>query len=136
MPEVEEALKTQLTTQFGGSFSPETAGRAAGFVFPQADGVTRRQGLHYLKRCIQKIPGMQHVRIHDLRHTFASWFLQRGVDPLAVQAALGHSTLAMTSRYARHSTDTQQALFRRAGLPVQTQSGIKPIQKLEKEEEK
>lgn len=37
---------------------------------------------------------------HVLRHTFASHFMQRGGNILALQKLLGHSTLTMTMRYA------------------------------------
>ena len=38
--------------------------------------------------------------IHSLRHTFASWLLQRGLSLSEVQALLGHASPAMTQRYA------------------------------------
>ena len=40
------------------------------------------------------------VRFHDLRHTYASWLMQAGVGLPAVMRLLGHSTLAVTARYA------------------------------------
>lgn len=42
-----------------------------------------------------------HVRVHDLRHTFASRLVQNGVDLQTVSAMLGHSSLSTTVRYAR-----------------------------------
>lgn len=48
---------------------------------------------------------LPHIRFHDLRHTYASWLVQAGVPLKAVQDLLGHSTLAMTQRYAHLSTD-------------------------------
>lgn len=40
------------------------------------------------------------LRIHDLRHTFASWLLDAGGDLKLVQEALGHSDVKTTTRYA------------------------------------
>lgn len=39
-------------------------------------------------------------RFHDLRHTFASWFMRRGGNIYTLQKILGHSTIKMTERYA------------------------------------
>lgn len=43
-------------------------------------------------------------RFHDLRHTFASWYLQRGGDKEVLRRILGHETDDMTSRYAHLQT--------------------------------
>jgi integrase len=40
------------------------------------------------------------VRFHDLRHTFASWAMQRGATLPELQGPLGHSSTAMVLRYA------------------------------------
>lgn len=40
------------------------------------------------------------ARLHDLRHTTASWMLQNGADLIAVRDMLGHSSVAVTQRYA------------------------------------
>ena len=40
-----------------------------------------------------------HVHAHLLRHTFASRAIAAGVNPLTLQRVLGHTTLAMVSRY-------------------------------------
>lgn len=44
--------------------------------------------------------GLPHVRLHDLRHTYASWLIQGGQSLSAVQDLLGHTTPTMTRRYA------------------------------------
>jgi len=40
------------------------------------------------------------LRFHDLRHSFASWFVMRGGRLQALQAILGHADIKMTLRYA------------------------------------
>lgn len=45
-------------------------------------------------------------RIHDLRHTFASWAMDSGMDSLLVQRLLGHRSQSMTSRYAHPTKET------------------------------
>lgn len=53
--------------------------------------------------------GMPHVRMHDLRHTFASWLAENPAIPLTVlRDILGHSSLAVTSRYSHLRTGAAQ----------------------------
>jgi integrase len=44
--------------------------------------------------------GIGHIRFHDLRHTFATRLVRRGVDIVTVKNLLRHSTIAMTLRYS------------------------------------
>jgi integrase len=44
--------------------------------------------------------GLEHVRWHDLRHTCASWLAQAGVPLHTIGEFLGHSSPAVTKRYA------------------------------------
>jgi integrase len=45
---------------------------------------------------IVKQAGLNGVRFHDLRHTFASLALLRGAKPKVISEALGHSSVAFT----------------------------------------
>ena len=47
---------------------------------------------------------MADVRFHDLRHTFASWWVQSGGSLLMLKNILGHSSLQMVQRYAHLDT--------------------------------
>lgn len=47
--------------------------------------------------------GMPDLRIHDLRHTFASFLVQQGVPIYQVSTLLGHSDTRITQRYAHVS---------------------------------
>lgn len=60
--------------------------------------------------------GVDHCRVHDLRHTYASWLLQDGVPLARVGQLLGHVSPVTTQRYAHlQPGDNEQVL---AALPA------------------
>lgn len=75
---------------------------------PQAAAIARKRlpwGIAYpaLRERFLKArsaAGLDHVHWHDLRHTYASWLVQAGQPLTAVRDLLGHSSLAVTNRYA------------------------------------
>ncbi len=54
----------------------------------------------------------QKVVFHTLRHTFASWLVESGVDLYTVKELMGHGTLAMTERYSHLAPDTLRRAVR------------------------
>ena len=50
-----------------------------------------------------KTAGLSDLHFHDLRHTFASWLMMRGVPLATVSNLLGHTSPTMTLRYAHLS---------------------------------
>ncbi len=51
---------------------------------------------------IVKQAGLENVRFHDLRHTFASLALLRGAKPKVISEALGHASVAFTMDVYSH----------------------------------
>ena len=48
----------------------------------------------------------QRVVFHSLRHTFASWLVQKGTPLYTVAELMGHTTLEMTRRYSHLAPDS------------------------------
>lgn len=46
--------------------------------------------------------GLRRIRIHDARHSHASWLLAAGADVVAVSRRLGHSDPAVTLKVYSH----------------------------------
>lgn len=64
--------------------------------------------------------GITDFRIHDLRHTCASWLVSAGVPLYEVKELLGHSSVDMTERYAHLAPEN---LGRVANVLNKLQSG-------------
>ena len=81
---------------------------------------------------IRKVAGLGDVRIHDLRHTFASHAAMNGVPIPVIARLLGHSTTRVTSRYmhmsdesARDATAKMEGLLNRDIVPIGRSSGFR-----------
>ncbi len=48
----------------------------------------------------RQLAGLEDLHLHDLRHTFGSHLVMSGVDLPTVAALMGHSSIAVTMRYA------------------------------------
>ena len=57
---------------------------------PSVESVSRRFGQ------LAERAGLADIRLHDLRHGYATRLLERGVHPKVVSEALGHSSIGMT----------------------------------------
>jgi site-specific recombinase XerC len=63
---------------------------------------------NFYKRNFQKdieASGVERIRFHDLRHTFASHYMMSGGNLYDLQKILGHADIKTTERYAHLSLD-------------------------------
>ena len=70
------------------------------WVFPGRDGT---KPLVEVRRCLNQLAlsaGIPALRVHDLRHSFASLCAQSGVPLLQIKSLLNHASLTTTQRYA------------------------------------
>ncbi len=67
---------------------------------------------------LRKKAGLPHLRIHDLRHQFASFLVNSGQTLFMVQQILGHSSPAVTQRYSHLSTKSLQEAANTASIMI------------------
>ena len=91
----------------------------SGFVFPSLrDPLRPRDGSLPLWYSARKEAGIEDVRLHDLRHTFASHAVMRGIPLPVVAKLLGHKQLQMTLRYAHVGDREIEAAAERIGKAI------------------
>ncbi len=70
------------------------------YLFPSPDSPDRsRCGDLRVWPSVRREAGIEDVRLHDLRHNYASWAVMNGVPVPVVSRLLGHSSTKMTLRY-------------------------------------
>jgi len=71
-------------------------------IFPPKAGATgERQRVEGSFEDLLERAEIHEFRFHDLRHTFASWYMMNGGDLYELAKILGHSNIKMTERYAK-----------------------------------
>ncbi len=70
------------------------------------------------RKCLDQLmdaAGIERIRIHDLRHTFASLCAQSGHDLYLIKQALNHSDIQVTQRYAHLTSDNLRTAVQSVG---------------------
>jgi integrase len=94
----------------------------ADFVFP-GKGDRPLTEIKRIWSSICKNTGLQDIRIHDLRHTYASILASSGLSLPIIGALLGHTQAATTRRYAHLIDDALRQATERVGVIVANTAG-------------
>lgn len=82
----------------------------SGYVFSRPNGKPYNKWTVYDDfEEVRQQAGIEGLRFHDLRHTFATRLSAKGVDIVTIKDLLGHSSITTTMRYA-HSHSHRQAV--------------------------
>lgn len=75
-------------------------------IFPNLNTRKPYVSIYYAWDTARRQAGLSEVRLHDLRHTFASILINGGRSLYEVQKLLGHTQVRTTMRYAHLSNET------------------------------
>ena len=92
-------------------------GRSA-FVFPALRGAGHYTGTPKVWRKIRIAARIEDVRLHDLRHSFASIAVSGGASLPIIGALLGHTDSATTQRYAHLNDDPLKSVNEAVGREI------------------
>ncbi len=67
-------------------------------------------------KAVRKATGIAGFHVHQLRHTFACQWIERGGSLAALQQILGHASVVTTQRYAKLSDDAVRRESERIGV--------------------
>jgi site-specific recombinase XerD len=84
-------------------------------VFPAQRSDGYYEGTPKVWRIIRSMAGLGDVRMHDLRHSFASIAVSGGASLPIIGALLGHADSATTQRYAHLYDDPLKAAAEAVG---------------------
>lgn len=96
------------------------------YVFPAAKGDAYYQGTPKVWRLVRKEASLVDVRLHDLRHSFASIAVSGGASLPMIGALLGHKNTITTQRYAHLQDDPLKVVNERVSASLSSLSnGVK-----------
>jgi integrase/recombinase XerC len=87
--------------------------RRAVFVNQRGGRLTGRSIQRAMHRLFDTVDG-DRLRVHSIRHTFATHLLDAGADLRAVQELLGHASLSTTQIYTHTSVERLKQVYRKA----------------------
>lgn len=90
-------------------------GGTGGWLYPgEGSAPLRQNSVGYLWRRTRAAPGLDTMRLHDLRHFYTSGLIAAGSDVVTVQRALGHRSATVTLSTYSHLWPTAEDRTRKA----------------------
>ena len=95
-----------------------SANQCCDYVFANPNTRKPYNSFYYSWHTARKDAGLADLRVHDLRHSFASFLVNAGRSLYEVQTLLGHSQITTTQRYAHLSTDSLRSASNEVSVAV------------------
>ena len=90
----------------GGNWLEQTG--HTGLVFPSPKTGGRMDNIDSAWKDVCSRADIRKIRLHDLRHTFATKLVRAGVDLVTIQELMGHEDIGTTAKYF-HTSDERKA---------------------------
>jgi integrase len=97
-----------------------------GFIFPGTKDGAARVDLKRPWEAITQTAGLNGLRLHDLRHSFASVGAGGGLGLPIIGKLLGHASPAMTAKYAHFDNDPMRRAVDQIGATISAAMGGNP----------
>ncbi len=112
MPEVVAAFRTQRVKQAEELLRSRGLVRDEGLIFPNTQGRHMNGNClnwRHFKPALRRAGLPDAVRLYDLRHTFATLWIESGEDLTVLSRILGHTTIKLTADIYVHAHQRMQA---------------------------
>jgi integrase len=96
----------------------EREGDLSEFLFPSPAGDSPQRELKRFWHTVCRRAGLESVRVHDLRHSFASYLASSGASLHLIGEMLGHTQPSTTHRYAHLLDDPKRKAADRVGAII------------------
>ena len=136
--QAEEHMKARAkaakhSEKFGVQLDPETYWVESGLVFRQVNGdrLDPHSFFRTYKKLLKEEAKLEEFRFHDLRHTFATLMLKKGVNVKVVSEMLGHASIQITLDTYAHVMPgmTEQASMVLQGVFIEREAEASEVKK-------